>query len=320
MVYSSHKGKWYFDKEDFKHTPSVSDGWSLEKEQIDRGKGVNFIIQVGARLKLPQLTLSTAAVFLHRFYMRFSLAKYHYYVIEIAATCILLATKVEESCRKLRNIIIACAKVGQKNPNLIIDEQSKEYWRWRDVIIYNEEILLEALCFDLTIDHPYKDLLRYIKHFGGEQNTAKSAWAFVNDSIRTAIPVIYQPHIIAAAAFYFGAKHTSAVINSVGNKSWWEIINIDINEIEDVCKIMTSLYESIPIRGSNPTFQPNIAKISAQNTCNQLTNQEKELYYNQNKGVKRKSENSTLESKKTENNKEIYNNFKNEQNIKKQKQ
>ncbi|CCJ31595.1 unnamed protein product [Pneumocystis jirovecii] len=69
MGYSSHKGKWYFDKEDFKYTPSVSDGWSLEKEQIDRGKGVNFIIQVGARLKLPQLTLSTAAVFLHRFYM-----------------------------------------------------------------------------------------------------------------------------------------------------------------------------------------------------------------------------------------------------------
>ncbi|KAG5437691.1 hypothetical protein PCANB_000728 [Pneumocystis canis] len=259
MGYSSHKGKWYFDKEDFKYTPSVNDGWSLEKEQIDRGKGVNFIIQVGARLKLPQLTLSTAAVFLHRFYMRFSLAKYHYY--EIAATCILLATKVEESCRKLKNIIIACAKVGQKNPDLIIDEQSKEYWRWRDVIIYNEEILLEALCFDLTVDHPYKDLLKYIKHFGGEQNTAKSAWAFVNDSIRTAIPVIYQPHIIAAAAFYFGTKHTSFVINSIENKSWWEIINVDINEIKDVCKIMTNLYESIPMRGSNPTLQSNITKI-----------------------------------------------------------
>ncbi|KAG4305833.1 hypothetical protein PORY_000743 [Pneumocystis oryctolagi] len=315
MGYSSNKGKWYFDKEDFKYTPSVNDGWSLEKEQIDRGKGVNFIIQVGAR---PQLTLSTAAVFLHRFYMRFSLAKYHYY--EIAATCILLATKVEESCRKLRNIIIACAKVGQKNPDLIIDEQSKEYWRWRDVIIYNEEILLEALCFDLTIDHPYKDLLKYIKNFGGEQDTAKSAWAFVNDSIRTAIPVIYQPHIIAAAAFYFGTKHTSTVINSIGDKSWWEVINVDINEIKDVCKIMTNLYESIP-RGSNLTLQPNILKISSQDNFIEPLNKMKELCHKQNKGIKRKNEISILESKEIKDNTEITNKLKDEsQNIKKQKQ
>ncbi|QSL66980.1 hypothetical protein MERGE_001367 [Pneumocystis wakefieldiae] len=292
MGYSSYKGKWYFDKEDFKYTPSVNDGWSLEKEQIDRGKGVNFIIQVGARLKLPQLTLSTAAVFLHRFYMRFSLAKYHYY--EIAATCILLATKVEESCRKLRNIIIACAKVGQKNPDLIIDEQSKEYWRWRDVIIYNEEVLLEALCFDLTIDHPYKDLLKYIKHFGSKQDTAKSAWAFINDSIRTSIPIIYKPHIIAAAAFYFGTKHTSTVINSIGNRSWWEVIDVDINEIKDVCKIMTNLYESIPMRGLYPVLKSDITKIPLQNGFPKTSDQTKELYHDQSKGVKRKNEDSFI--------------------------
>lgn len=214
-----------------------------------------------------------------------------------------MATKVEESCRKLRNIIIACAKVGQKNPDLMIDEQSKEYWRWRDVIIYNEEILLEALCFDLKIDHPYKDLLKYIKNFGGEQDTAKSAWAFVNDSIRTVIPIIYRPHIIAAAAFYFGTKHTSTVINSIGNKSWWEIINVDINEIKDVCKIMTNLYKSIPIRGSNPTLQSDIIKISPKLNSAGTLNHVKELYYDQTKGVKRKYEDPSVSSiEKKENN------------------
>lgn len=232
---------------------------------------------------------------------------------------------MEESCRKLRNIIIACAKVGQKNPDLIIDEQSKEYWRWRDVIIYNEEILLEALCFDLTIDHPYKDLLKYIKHFGSKQDTARSAWAFVNDSIRTAIPIIYKPHIIAAAAFYFGNKHTSTVITSIEDKSWWETVNVDINEIKDICKIMTNLYESIPMRGSHSILQSNIAKVSSQSDSIEPSSQIKELYYDQNKGIKRKNEDVfILDTKKTEDNTmlKISNKLKNNhhQDIKKQKQ
>jgi protein BUR2 len=40
------------------------------QEQSNRSKGVNFITQVGMLLKLPQLTLATASVYLHRFFMR----------------------------------------------------------------------------------------------------------------------------------------------------------------------------------------------------------------------------------------------------------
>ena len=46
---------------------------ALEKERELRLKGTNFILQVGIALKLPQLTLSTAAVFFNRFLMRRSL-------------------------------------------------------------------------------------------------------------------------------------------------------------------------------------------------------------------------------------------------------
>lgn len=49
------------------------DGMKPEVERETRGKGVNFIWQVGMMLKLPQLTLSTAAVFFNRFLMRHSL-------------------------------------------------------------------------------------------------------------------------------------------------------------------------------------------------------------------------------------------------------
>ena len=44
-----------------------------EKEKDVRAKGVNFIRQVGIMLKLPELTLSTAAIFFNRYLMRMSL-------------------------------------------------------------------------------------------------------------------------------------------------------------------------------------------------------------------------------------------------------
>ena len=49
------------------------DGMSPDEERTLRKKGVNFILQVGMMLKLPQTTLSTAAVFFNRYLMRKSL-------------------------------------------------------------------------------------------------------------------------------------------------------------------------------------------------------------------------------------------------------
>lgn len=54
-------------------TPSILDGMTLEEERTLRRKGIGFITQVGVMLKLPQTTLSTAAVFLNRFITRNSL-------------------------------------------------------------------------------------------------------------------------------------------------------------------------------------------------------------------------------------------------------
>lgn len=44
---------------------------------------------------------------------------------DIAATCLFVATKVEECTRRLRDIVIACAQKGQKNDKLKLEEDSK---------------------------------------------------------------------------------------------------------------------------------------------------------------------------------------------------
>ena len=65
--------QWIFTEDELLQTPSIVDGMAVEEERTLRRKGVGFILQVGMMLKLPQTTLSTAAVFFNRYLMRMSL-------------------------------------------------------------------------------------------------------------------------------------------------------------------------------------------------------------------------------------------------------
>jgi protein BUR2 len=70
---AAEEQQWIFTEAELLQTPSIMAGMSPEEERTVRKKGVNFILQVGIMLKLPQTTLSTAAIFFNRFLMRNSL-------------------------------------------------------------------------------------------------------------------------------------------------------------------------------------------------------------------------------------------------------
>ncbi len=72
MAYDE-SSQWLFTEDEMLSTPSILDGLTPEEERVRRAKGVNFILQVGILLKLPQLTLAVASTFFQRFYMRKSL-------------------------------------------------------------------------------------------------------------------------------------------------------------------------------------------------------------------------------------------------------
>jgi protein BUR2 len=72
-VLAETEQQWLYTEEELLWSPSIVEGMPPEEERILRSKGVNFIIQVGIMLKLPQTTISTAAVFFNRFVMRHSL-------------------------------------------------------------------------------------------------------------------------------------------------------------------------------------------------------------------------------------------------------
>ena len=237
------------------YTPSVLDGLTPLKERENRSKGVNFIIQVGIMLKLPQVTLATASVFLHRFFMRWSMVDVegkkgmHYY--SVGATSLFLATKVEENCRKMRELVIACVRVAQKNPSKIVDEQDKEYWRWKDTILHMEDVLLEALCFDLSLEPPYKTLFEFLVYFGEEDNKKlrNVAWAFVNDSCLTTLCLLFPSRTIAASALYVGAKHCDVSFrDDAEGRPWWAVVGVELRNIRRACNYMAGVYETSPLR------------------------------------------------------------------------
>lgn len=258
-VVAQAEAQWLFSEAELANSPSIQDGLSQKEEGELRAKGVNFIVQVGILLKLPQLTLSTAAVFFQRFLMRASLKKprngipkLHQY--QAAATALFLATKVEESCRKMKELVQACCRIAQKNPDLVIDEQSKDFWRWRDCILDNEDVLLETLCFDLTVESPHRQLFEMLKYYKLEHNKRlrNAAWGFVTDSNNTQLCLLCSSRSVAAAALHAASRFCEIDIpDDTKGRPWWETQHVKLSEIRHAILYMTKNYHDFQSEGAS---------------------------------------------------------------------
>jgi len=168
-------------------------------------------------------------------------------VQEIAAVAVFLATKIEETCRKVKELVIACCRVAQKNPQLVVDENTKDFWRWKDTILLNEDVLLETLCFDLTVESPYKLMFDMIKRCGLHHDKAlrNAAWSFLNDSNNTQLCLLHTTRTIAAAALYCAAKHTGAAFPDADDgRPWWEVQRVRLGEVRQAVNYMAKFYET----------------------------------------------------------------------------
>ncbi|CAJ2512943.1 Uu.00g010620.m01.CDS01 [Anthostomella pinea] len=251
--------QWVFTHDEVRSSPSILDGLSQAEERLRRAKGVNFIYQAGVLLELPQTTLYVAGVFFHRFYMRSSMVEekqgVHHY--NIAATSLFLANKTEENCRKTKDIIIAVAKVAQKNPKLIVDEQSKEYWRWRDSILMYEEVMLEQLTFDLMVEHPYVKLYDFLGQLGVIHNKhlRHAAWAFCNDSCLTILPLLMEARDVAIASIFFSSTFTRERIEDINGDPWWKSLQGNEEHCVKAIEVLKEFYIENPLRKPENPYQ-----------------------------------------------------------------
>jgi hypothetical protein len=250
-IVAEAEAQWLYTEAELANSPSIQDGMPQAEELAVRAKGVNFIVQVGILLKLPQLTLSTASIYFQRYLMRASLKserngfpKLHHY--QAAGVALFVATKVEESCRRLRDLILAVCRVAQKNPNLIIDEQSKDWWRWRDCILLNEDVMMEVICFDYTIESPHRKLFGILKQNGVEHNKRlrNAAWGFVTDSNNTQLCLLFNSRTIAVASLYAACRYCDVQLpDDKRGRPWWEAQHVSLQDVRKAMDHMLANYD-----------------------------------------------------------------------------
>jgi protein BUR2 len=175
---------------------------------------------------------------------------------QIAATALFLATKVEENCRKMKELVVACVRVALKDPNKLVDEQTKDFWKWRDTILYSEDVLLESLCFDLNVESPYKTMYDMLKYYGVEHNKKlrNAAWSFLSDSASTQMCLLFTSRTVAAASLYAGARMAEVGLDEDDGKPWWEIQHVKLRDIRRACNLMADLYERSPDKDNEPNM------------------------------------------------------------------
>ena len=149
--------------------------------------------------------------------------------------------------------------MAQKNASLIIDEQSKEYWRWRDNILLYEELMLEYLTFDVVLRSPYSYLYNFLQklHMEDNKQLRNVAWAFLNDSCLTMLCLLMSPKDIAIGALYFAAKFTGEKIpDDEGGDPWWTQLGGKPDLIIKAVAALYEFYTENPLkRSENPYAQ-----------------------------------------------------------------
>ncbi|XP_047316986.1 cyclin-T1-3-like isoform X2 [Impatiens glandulifera] len=226
-------GGWYYSRKEIEeNSPSRKDGIDLKKETYLRKSYCTFLQDLGMRLKVPQVTIATAILFCHRFFLRQSHAKNDRRTI--ATVCMFLAGKVEESPRPLKDVILVSYEIIHKrDPNAVQRIKQK-----------GERSVLATLAFDFNVNHPYKPLVEAIKKFKVAQNAlAQVAWNFVNDGLRTSLCLQLKPHHIAAGAIFLAAKFLKVKLPSDGDKVWWQEFDVTPRQLEEVSNQMLELYE-----------------------------------------------------------------------------
>ncbi|AQK45341.1 Cyclin-T1-5 [Zea mays] len=183
---------WYFSRKEIEENSlSRRDGIDLKKESYLRKSYCTFLQDLGMRLKVPQVTIATAIVFCHRFFLRQSHAKNDRRTI--ATVCMFLAGKVEETPRPLKDVILLSYEIiHKKDPAAVQRIKQKEvYEQQKELILLGERVVLVTLGFDLNVNHPYKPLVEAIKIFK-EQNRVQPPPSQGNDTEGSSASVANQ--------------------------------------------------------------------------------------------------------------------------------
>lgn len=234
------------------NSPSVRQGIPRDVETSNRVFICHLVEQAGNMLKLPITTIVTAQIIIHRFYYRKSMKEHK--VLPVAMTALFLACKVEESPRKIRDVLNVFDRLLKKRQKMALvpfDSRSERWERWRTKIKGTELVILCELGYVLYVDHPHKFMLHYIRSMEDSKKVdlwkevAQRSWNFLNDSFRTNLCLRFRPEVLATAAIYLSLRILQVPIPD--DPPWYSVFDCALVDLQEAASVMADLYTHHPI-------------------------------------------------------------------------
>ncbi|XP_072274186.1 cyclin-T2 isoform X2 [Pyxicephalus adspersus] len=241
--------RWFFTREQLENSPSRRCGVEADKELSYRQQAANLIQDMGQRLNVSQLTINTAIVYMHRFYMHHSFTKYHRHII--SPTALFLAAKVEEQPRKLEHVIkVSHACLNPLDP--LLDTKSDAYLQQAQELVILETILLQTLGFEITIEHPHTDVVKCTQLVRASKDLAQTSYFMATNSLHlTTFCLQYKPTVIACVCIHLACKWSNWEIPvSTDGKHWWEYVDqtVTLELLDELTHEFLQILEKTPSR------------------------------------------------------------------------
>eukprot|EP00070_Physeter_catodon_P026240 XP_028333134.1 cyclin-T2 isoform X2 [Physeter catodon] len=250
--------RWFFTREQLENTPSRRCGVEADKELSYRQQAANLIQDMGQRLNVSQLTINTAIVYMHRFYMHHSFTKFNrngegggLKLNIISPTALFLAAKVEEQARKLEHVIkVAHACLHPLEP--LLDTKCDAYLQQTQELVLLETIMLQTLGFEITIEHPHTDVVKCTQLVRASKDLAQTSYFMATNSLHlTTFCLQYKPTVIACVCIHLACKWSNWEIPvSTDGKHWWEYVDptVTLELLDELTHEFLQILEKTPSR------------------------------------------------------------------------
>ncbi|KAF5297905.1 hypothetical protein FQA39_LY11890 [Lamprigera yunnana] len=181
---------------------------------------------------------------MHRFYVFHSFTRFQWN--SIAAAALFLAAKVEEQPRKLEHVIRVVTP--PKNPHdTSFDTTSERYIAQAQDLVFNENILLQTLGFDVAIDHPHTHVVRCCHLVRASKDLAQTSYFMASNSLHlTTMCLQYKPTVVACFCIHFVCKWSNWEIPlSNEKKEWFSYVDDTVTSelLEQLTKEFLFIYD-----------------------------------------------------------------------------
>ncbi|KAJ6219184.1 hypothetical protein RDWZM_004996 [Blomia tropicalis] len=229
------------------NTPSSLDGLDQETEHDLRITGCKLIQISGVLLRLPQVAMATGQVLFQRYYYSKSFVRFP--MEYTAMACVVLASKIEEAPRRIRDVInvfhnMKQIRLGQTPVPMSLNDS---YVNLKNQVIKGERRILKELGFCVHVKHPHKYIITVAEILGNSKNAQliQAAWSYMNDSLHSNVFVRFPPETIACACIHLSARVLKVPLPT--SPPWYMVFGVDTETIDNVCTTILELYTRIPL-------------------------------------------------------------------------